>query len=77
MSLAALHGVHFFFTVPQSTTGGCLWRTDGTRQGTVVVKGMCGDWLWRPGYLTSVGDALFFTNKSGINGSRGASGRAM
>lgn len=52
-----------------ATAGRELWKSDGTRAGTVLVKdirpGAKHSWV---GYMTEVGGTLFFTVDDGIHG---------
>ncbi|HYO69445.1 MAG TPA: ELWxxDGT repeat protein, partial [Archangium sp.] len=44
-----------------------LWKTDGTKEGTVLVKSVTGPPLgWKPKHLTAVGNRLFFVAEAGI-----------
>ena len=59
-----------YFSATTSTYGQELWRSDGTAEGTYIVKdinpGSDGDSY--PQYLSSVGDTLFFVANDGTNG---------
>ena len=73
-SLTAVGGT-LFFTADDGTTGQELWKSDGTAEGTVLVKDI------RPGSsnygypygsdayeLTAVGGTLYFTANDGVHG---------
>jgi ELWxxDGT repeat protein len=62
-------GPYLYFVANQPGTGRELWRTDGTLQGTSLVRDIHpGPLGGAPEHLTVVGDALFFTADNGING---------
>ena len=60
-------GDTLFFTATTAT--GEMWKSDGTRAGTVLVKDIDrGRLRYGPDDLTAVGDTLFFTADDGIHG---------
>ena len=63
-------GATTFFVATNGTAGTELWKTDGTANGTVLVKdirpGANTSW---PSDLTAVGSVLYFTANDGVNGS--------
>jgi ELWxxDGT repeat protein len=65
--LTNVNGTLFFIVHSEDNlTGGVrneLWKSDGTGPGTTLVKTMPGSILWqRPGFLTPVGDTVFFAS---------------
>ena len=70
-------GDTLFFTASDDVHGEELWRSNGTRAGTVLVKdirpgnddgGGYDDYSYGPDDLTAVGDTLFFTADDGVRG---------
>jgi ELWxxDGT repeat protein len=57
-----------FFTANDGTNGTELWRSDGTADGTVMVKDIYPSDSSNPTSLTNVNGTLFFTANDGING---------
>ena len=73
-NLTAVGGT-LFFTASDDVHGEELWRSNGTRAGTVLVKdirtgddGSDYEYEYGPSNLTAVGDTLFFTTDDGIRG---------
>ena len=67
--LTAVGGT-LFFTADDGIHGEELWKSDGTRAGTVLVKDIHpGDYGSDPSSLTDVRGTLFFTARDGIHGS--------
>ena len=62
-------GNHLIFVASDATTGAELWRSDGTEQGTVLLKdirpGTVGS---KPSQLTVCGNYVYFTADNGTNG---------
>jgi ELWxxDGT repeat protein len=70
--LAAV-GRTLFFTAEDGSHGRELWRSDGTRAGTVLVKDITpgaadGYYDYGPHSLTSAGSRLFFVDDDGTHG---------
>ena len=62
-------GGTLFFTADDGTHGRELWRSDGSRAGTVLVKDIDPDGNGREPYsLTGAGGTLFFTADDGTHG---------
>lgn len=66
-----------YFSANDGSAGHELWKSDGTADGTVMVKGIRPDRLpsdgqtligWGPRFLTNVNGTLFFTASDGTNG---------
>ena len=59
-----------FFTADDGVRGHEVWRSDGTKAGTVLVKNIrAGSYGSYAGQLTAVGDDLFFRARDGVHGS--------
>ena len=69
--LTAVGGT-LFFTADDGVHGRELWKSDGTRAGTVLVKDIdprrATTTTKRPASLTDVGGTLFFTADDGVHG---------
>jgi ELWxxDGT repeat protein len=58
-----------FFVADNGVLGSELWRTDGTAEGTVLVKDIAaGDASSQPASLTAVGSTVYFTADDGVFG---------
>ena len=68
-SLTAVGG-RLFFTADDRTHGWELWRSDGSRAGTVLVEDIhpCSNFYYRPGNLTAVRGRLSFAADDGVHG---------
>ncbi len=66
--LVSLSGNLYFFAATSSGRG--LWRTDGSPEGTVLVRGFrhVPDPGQNPGFLTVFADSLFFVADDGLHG---------
>ncbi len=63
-------GDTLFFTTDDGIRGQEVWRSDGTKAGTVLVRNIrAGAYGSYPGRLTAVGDELFFRARDGVHGS--------
>ena len=62
-------GDQLFFAANVAGSGPELWKTDGTRAGTVLVKDIApGPASSRPGELTAAGGRLYFRATDGVHG---------
>lgn len=62
-------GSSLFFIATDATNGTELWKSDGTAEGTVIVKDIrSGSGSSSPYSLTRVGNTIFFIADDGING---------
>jgi len=62
-------GDQLFFAANVAGSGPEIWKTDGTRAGTVLVKDIApGPASSRPGELTAAGGRLYFTANDGVHG---------
>lgn len=63
-------GTTVYFTARSEYSGAELWKTDGTMEGTVLVKDISpGSSDSYPSFLTPVGETLYFEADDGIHGS--------
>src|SRR5262249_20835858 len=78
--LTNLNGT-LFFAATDATTGRELWKSDGTAQGTVLVKNMAPDTKGvqssNPQYLTVVNGVLYFSAAGGLWKSDGTTARTV
>ncbi len=64
-------GDTLFFTADDGVHGRELWKSDGSRRGTALVKDIDpddDDYYGGPDSLSAVGDTLFFTADDGVHG---------
>jgi ELWxxDGT repeat protein len=67
-SLTNVNGT-LFFAADDGTHGEQLWESDGTEEGTVLVKNIAPrNSVWPPSNLSAVGGALFFSADDGFHG---------
>ncbi|WP_073565749.1 ELWxxDGT repeat protein [Archangium sp. Cb G35] len=66
---AGTQGTALFFNVFSSTRGWELWTSDGTTEGTLLLKDIYpGSRSANPGNLTRLGSTLFFSAEDGVHG---------
>jgi ELWxxDGT repeat protein len=56
----------YFFTATDGTNGYELWKSDGTADGTVMVKDIVADYGSYPSNFTVLGDKLYFNVSAGL-----------
>ena len=62
-------GSTLYFQASNGTNGYELWKSDGSADGTVMVKDInLGAASSSPAYLTAVGSTLYFQASNGANG---------
>jgi len=62
-------GSEFYFTADDAVNGRELWKSDGTANGTMMVKDInSGSGVGDPQHLTVVGNTLYFQATDGTNG---------
>ncbi len=60
---------HLVTSPPTTASRHELWKSDGTEEGTVLVKDInSGSGTSSPRFLTAVGDTLYFSADEGVNG---------
>ena len=57
-----------YFTASNGINGAELWKSDGTEEGTVMVKDINPTGSSSPESLTAVGNILYFRSDDGVNG---------